>query len=614
MVGAIEVVGGSVEGSVPAGTEQWEPCLPPTPSLPYSTAASWFDVRAVLTAAVAPYGAGYSTTGVRLLVSGVSADDDTGSVSAILLRFNGSSGAAVLRVTRSTESEPVSLRLRELRVMVLLPGAMVSCAVADRSLMAVPVHFAAPPAVLGAGEKAAVAVVSSLSGAAAATDLQAVAVLALSACSPGGEGDDNESSVRALVPIALSNTCEGAVGGALVGIGGAAVLCCAVVGFLMTAKRASFPTLLSACSRIRCPSIVLVIWAMMQTGLLTCGVELLQGGESISAGSGALGAVGVVLGVAPPFVYWWVARGVASRRCYRLAPTGVLPGGGVGRALCRVLFFRYELDMDVYPMSKCFATVVNKTRRPHWIWAGLPVLLPVVLLLVMLAEGSGCSPLLTAAGAIHLVVGLVNLWFLPHRQLSSNVLQSLGVLTNGVLLIASGALSRTPDSDGLMSLCRGLSMLQAAISAVRTANTVVCWVINKLFRVTWLMRVNPFKDPHGQCLGGGWCGNGWAHDDLATESLDVLIEDPTFVFEFRSVGWCADKDIKEDGDDNSLDVPMTSVAYRGISEEERARVAQYIRNMDAIETLRSQGLLPPPPPPKRRRPQRPPPTDLFAHI
>eukprot|EP00658_Telonema_sp_P-2_P021467 TRINITY_DN18549_c0_g1_i3.p2 TRINITY_DN18549_c0_g1~~TRINITY_DN18549_c0_g1_i3.p2 ORF type:complete len:272 (-),score=68.55 TRINITY_DN18549_c0_g1_i3:99-914(-) len=261
--------------------------------------------------------------------------------------------------------------------------------------------------------------------------------------------------------------------------------------------------------------------------------------------------------------------------------------------------------MDVYPMSKCFATVVNKTRRPHWIWAGLPVVLPVVLLLVMVAEGSGCSPLLTAAGSMHLVVGLVNLWFLPHRQLSSNVLQSLGILTNGVLLIASAALSRTPDSDGLMSLCRGLSMLQTAISTVRTTNTVVCWVINKLFRVTWLMRVNPYKDPHGQCLGGGWCGNGWAHDDLTSQDINMLIEEPTFVFEFRSVGWCADtvkKTVLEDGGDDALDVPMTSsFVYKGISDEERARVAHYIQNMDTIEALRSQGLLPPSPPPKRWR-------------
>ena len=75
------------------------------------------------------------------------------------------------------------------------------------------------------------------------------------------------------------------------------------------------------------------------------------------------------------------------------------------------------------------------------------------------------------------------------------------------------------------------------------------------------------------------------------------------MFEFRAVGWCADKRILIlEGGDDALDVPMTSsFAYRGISEEERARVAQYIRNMDTIEALRSQGLLPPPPPPKRWR-------------
>ena len=92
----------------------------------------------------------------------------------------------------------------------------------------------------------------------------------------------------------------------------------------------------------------------------------------------------------------------------------------------------------------------------------------------------------------------------------------------------------------------------------------------------------------------------------------TAIEEPTFVFEFRSVGWCADKEAVDDGE---LDVPMVAVAPPiGITDEERARVASYIHNLKTIEELRSQGLLPPPPPPKRRRPQRSPPTDLFALI
>ena len=612
IVGTVALISSSVDDQAAAlRTEQWDPCLPPTPALPYSGDASVFDVRVVLSAGVVPYGAGYATTGVVLPVSGAGVDGYAGSVTAMLLSFNGTSGAGVVRVMRTTESEPVSSRLSELRVLVQLPGSMVACVV-GRDRMVVPVHYEAPPTVLGAGERAAVAVVATMSAAAAATDLQAVAVLALSACSSGSDGD-NESSVRALVPIALTNTCEGAVGGALVGIGGAAIACGAVVVFLMTAKRASFPTLLCACSQIRCPSVVLLVWAMMQTGLLTCGVKLLQVGDAGSGGSIALGVVGVVLGVTPPFLYWWVARGVASRRCYRLAPTGAVPCGRAGRALCRVLFFRYELDMDVYPMSKCFATVVNKTRRPHWIWAGLPVLSPVVLLLVILAEGNGCSPLLLTAGVVHVCIGLVWLWFLPQRQLSSNVLQSLGILTNGVLLIASGGLARTPGSEGLIGLCHGLSVLQTCLSTTRTINTAVCWLLNKFFRQTWLMRVDSYRAPRDECLGGGWCGNGWAHDDVkGIEDPDDGLGNPlaspvpppdvAFVFEFRAIGWCADTDPVEEG---PLEVPMEMV-YIGITDEERARVQTYIRNLSTIEVLRSQGLLPPPPPPKRRRPPKPP--------
>ena len=85
--------------------------------------------------------------------------------------------------------------------------------------LSVPIWLGAPPSRMSRDEELAVSVVSAVGG----TGLQAVVGLGLLHCTPGDLRND-DLNIRGLVPVALSNSCEGAVQGALLSIGGVAIL------------------------------------------------------------------------------------------------------------------------------------------------------------------------------------------------------------------------------------------------------------------------------------------------------------------------------------------------------------------------------------------------------
>eukprot|EP00658_Telonema_sp_P-2_P013117 TRINITY_DN14976_c0_g1_i1.p1 TRINITY_DN14976_c0_g1~~TRINITY_DN14976_c0_g1_i1.p1 ORF type:complete len:447 (-),score=32.31 TRINITY_DN14976_c0_g1_i1:250-1590(-) len=221
----------------------------------------------------------------------------------------------------------------------------------------------------------------------------------------------------------------------------------------------------------RCPGLVVAVWALMQMGLVVCGARLVTATDHADA---ALGVVGVLTGATLPLVCILLAWGVVSRRCYRLAQ---MPEAVAGRSKAvvwtRSVFLpSYQLDTTTYPVSRAFSTVVGRTRLPSCLWAGLPVIQPVVMLVVVFAEGGSCNASLVAAGVVVMVVGAVmHVYFRPHRILVANYLQGIAMALNAAILIVASQLVSNPLNVSALQANRGIAMLQVGFSGCRFAHT-----------------------------------------------------------------------------------------------------------------------------------------------
>lgn len=227
------------------------------------------------------------------------------------------------------------------------------------------VELGSSPAPLSEEEKTAIAVVSVLSA-----DLQTVAAVGLLRCAPGSLGAaESDATIRALVPVALSATCVGAIQGALLSIG---VACVAAICTTSIWKHARGLSWVEAAAAARCPGIVLSIWAAVQMGLIVCGGRLFTS-NSDEIGDRVLGIAGLVCGAVLPSLSVCLTYLFASRRCYQLVqtPEAVASSSLLVVRLRSLLLPTYELDTTTLPVSAAFSTLVGPIRRASCLWAGL---------------------------------------------------------------------------------------------------------------------------------------------------------------------------------------------------------------------------------------------------
>ena len=270
-----------------------------------------------------------------------------------------------------------------------LPPLGLLCATSTSLLPTFNIEVGSSPSPLTEDEKTAIAVVSV-----ASVDLQTVAAMGLLRCTPGTEEDaESESTIRALVPVALSGTCVGAIQGALLLIGVACVATMCTTGILRRVRGLSW---VQAAGVVRCPGLVLSVWGAMQMGLVVCGGRL----ASSESGYRGLGVAGLVAGAALPFLTVSSTYLFVSRRCLRLGQTSeaLEVSSPLAVRLRSLMLPRYELDFATFPTSAAFSTVVGKYRRPCCLWTGLAQAQPLVMLLVVLSPTAACTPTLVVAG------------------------------------------------------------------------------------------------------------------------------------------------------------------------------------------------------------------------
>ena len=172
------------------------------------------------------------------------------------------------------------------------------------------------------------------------------------------------------MPIALNEACDGAVQGALLGIGATAVCGVGAAGVLRALGRVE--TMHDAIARVRLPSVVLAVVTLLQMGLTTCGARLFVDGDH------GLGVVGMLCGALLLPLNPLIAYTVASRQCYALTPTPQVPGGGKGQVVVRWFMSSTELDIEVYP--PVYTQIVGRWMRPSAIWTCLVPITPVLML------------------------------------------------------------------------------------------------------------------------------------------------------------------------------------------------------------------------------------------
>lgn len=298
-------------------------------------------------------------------------------------------------------------------------------------------------------------------------------------CSPGSDEDvETEAGIRALVPIALSATCKGAVEGALVGIAAAAVVSVLATSFVKFAKKTSW---MEAASLTRSPGIILFVWAFLQMGMTVCGARLITAEDTSNV---ALGVVGVMLGCVLPGVCITVTWAIVSRRCFRLSQRiAAIAGRSPVIVWCRSTFLpSYQLDHAVYPVSRMFATLVSRTRRPSCVWAGLATVQPLVMLLIVFFEGAMCDIILIIGGVLLLLIGIVcHIIFRPHRIVASNYLQGVAMCLSATVLIIASRLVSDPLDVSAGDAYRTVTMIQVVMSVCRFVHLGVAVLYMRLY-------------------------------------------------------------------------------------------------------------------------------------
>ena len=469
---------------------------------------SSYDPEGQAAVGCAPLALSYSATynGRRALVlvhirgafgmvpAGIDLIASLSTVDAILIPgalsiLNGSA-VMVVEVQRRAD-EPV----RGESVSLSVPHTGLPCSSFQRDgLPTFNVELGASPAPLSEGEKTAIAVVSAVS-----VDLQTVAAVGLLRCTPGSLGEaESEAAIRGLVPVALSGSCVGAIQGALLSIGVACVAIVCVTGIWKGVRGRSW---LEAAAVVRCPGMVLSVWASMQMGLVVCGGRLVTSNGIIGGGDRLLGAVGLAVGAVLPLLSVGVTYLFVSRRCYRLIQTAEAVTSTSSKAvwLRSLMLPSYELDTVAFPASSAFSTVVGKFRRPSCLWAGLPQTQPLVMLLAIFSTTTTCTPTLVVAGVVTLVGGAVcHAGLQPNRVHFTNYVQGVAIGLNACVLMIAARLVQDPLDEAALGANRALSMVQVGVSGVRLAHMAGSFVYTRFVAHDVLERGNadgtPFTD------------------------------------------------------------------------------------------------------------------------
>ena len=352
------------------------------------------------------------------------------------------------------------------------------------------ISLGAPPPRLSHNQEVAVATVAAtMSG--AGPDLQSIAALGLMACTPGANSDSDSVNVRALVPIALSNTCTGAVQGGLLAVACAMTVSLVAVAVLRRSKELTWG---EAASVAQCPSVVLIVCSLVQMGLVVCGGRLVVEG---GADGGLLGVLGLVLGIALFPAYPLLARFLVSRRCFRLTLTDAAPT--TARPLLRWMLPEYTLDGKV-AVSRSFAHVVGRTRLRSSLWAGTATFQPILMLFCVFARPGYCSWMFALTGALFCVVGITTIVFRPHRIAIANVFGGISLCLNGVVVGLSARLASDPLDYNATTAVGILSMIQTGFTVVRTSHMVLSALVVRFRGTIWLDMVDPDGNapPNGQ--------------------------------------------------------------------------------------------------------------------
>jgi hypothetical protein len=121
----------------------------------------------------------------------------------------------------------------------------------------------------------------------------------------------------------------------------------------------------------------------------------------------------------------------------------------------------------------------------------LNVLMPVVLMICIFAQGVTCTPMYAVAAAIYAIVGIISFVFRPHRNFIVNYFQGSGMILNSILLGINAALVMNPLDRTTESGTRFITLLQVGLTALRLFHSIVSTLLFLKFRSSWFERVSP---------------------------------------------------------------------------------------------------------------------------
>lgn len=290
------------------------------------------------------------------------------------------------------------------------------------TIMLLPKPLPAP--VLGAPNvEAAVAasLTGLLSGGWAAGDLQTLSALGLSACAKGS-AKASGLGVRMIAPLAISDTCEGAVMGNFITLGAMGVIHCVVLVVFRMRKQKS---ILVAMDSAHFPALSLIIIAFLQNGFLVCGMDLIRSGRN------ALGYASV-LWVMVMLVAFTLVAYRSCPRAYCPSMYGPLPKGV--EVLAKVCLPVGHWDHTVLG-SRMFSPVLGKYRYPSWALVIFNFSSFLASVPIASGTGSACVPLYALSLMLQLSFAAAVAFRRPYRTLINNVIQPTGLLVNAAIVV-----------------------------------------------------------------------------------------------------------------------------------------------------------------------------------
>lgn len=382
------------------------------------------------------------------------------------------------------------------------------------------VLFDSPPPLVSEGTRKAATAATSMATLAAAgpiaADLQVLAALGSSACSPGGgkatggNAKATEDNTRSLSVVALDGTCEGVVRGNLLALGAVTLVHMAAVAAVVGVFRmrgAKNYTFMQAASMLRLPSFEFTLGASLHVGFVVCGVQLTAQGDSGAEyvlGGVALLASMVVLPVVPGLLAWlvlsrrrhairfvsWVVRCPPSFGQPHVPPPPTKPIHSVQQMAQRLFLPTSQMDRNFHPIAIAFTSLVARNRLRPAVWSSLPYVPPLFLLPVLLAPAGLCTVPMVVAAVLYVAAAVVLLVFRPASILFQNVIGAASLLINGALVGATAALLVNPRSQLARTVAGGVGNLQLATSVVRLVHA---GVVSGLLPL--LMNINVLPKP-----------------------------------------------------------------------------------------------------------------------